>query len=138
MQLIALDVTEQHRSRERLALLNDVSTQVGSTLDVAHTAQEMADVAVGRLADFISIDLLDSLFRGVEPRPSVEGSVALRRAAQRSVLPGIPESVIQPGDVDYYPESSPPPAAWSRGGPRCTAPWTKPSIAGRRPTLSAQ
>ncbi|WP_327426460.1 SpoIIE family protein phosphatase [Streptomyces sp. NBC_01236] len=108
VQLIALDVTEQHRSRERLALLNDVSTQVGSTLDVAHTAQEMADVAVGRLADFISIDLLDSLFRGVEPRPSVEGSVALRRAAQRSVLPGIPESVIQPGDVDYYPESSPP------------------------------
>ncbi|MFF8843404.1 SpoIIE family protein phosphatase [Streptomyces sp. NPDC015127] len=108
VQLIALDVTEQHRARERLVLLNDVSTQVGSTLDVTRTAQEMADVAVGRLADFISVDLLDSLFRGVEPRPSATGSVALRRAAQGSVLPGIPEAVIQPGEVDYYPESSPP------------------------------
>ncbi|MBN0049263.1 SpoIIE family protein phosphatase [Streptomyces actuosus] len=108
VQLIALDVTEQHHARERLALLNDVSAQVGSTLDVMRTAQEMADVAVGRLADFISIDLLDGLFRGVEPKPSVTGSVALRRAAQRSVLPGIPEAVIQPGEVDYYPGSSPP------------------------------
>ncbi|MFF7231288.1 SpoIIE family protein phosphatase [Streptomyces sioyaensis] len=108
VQLIALDVTDQHRARERLLLLNDVSTQVGSTLDVTRTAQEMADVAVGRLADFISVDLLDPLFRGVEPRPSAEGSVALRRAAQQSVLPHAPESVIQPGDVDHYPESSPP------------------------------
>ncbi|MFI9256433.1 SpoIIE family protein phosphatase [Streptomyces sioyaensis] len=108
VQLIALDVTDQHRARERLLLLNDVSTQVGSTLDVTRTAQEMADVAVGRLADFISVDLLDSLFRGVEPGPSAEGSVALRRAAQQSVLPHVPESVIQPGDVDHYPESSPP------------------------------
>ncbi|MFD6226879.1 SpoIIE family protein phosphatase [Streptomyces sp. NPDC060232] len=108
VQLLALDVTEQHRARERLALLNDVSAQVGSTLDVMRTAQEMADVAVGRLADFISVDLLDGLFRGVEPRPSATGSVALRRAAQGSVLPGTPESVIQPGEVDYYPESSPP------------------------------
>ncbi|MEV8099061.1 SpoIIE family protein phosphatase [Kitasatospora sp. NPDC085879] len=108
VQLLALDVTEQHRARERLALLNDVSAQVGSTLDVMRTAQEMADVAVGRLADFISIDLLDGLFRGIEPRPSATGSVALRRAAQGSILPGTPESMIQPGEVDYYPESSPP------------------------------
>ncbi|MFD9206296.1 SpoIIE family protein phosphatase [Streptomyces sioyaensis] len=108
VQLIALDVTDQQRARERLLLLNDVSTQVGSTLDVARTAQEMADVAVGRLADFISVDLLDSLVRGVEPRPSAGGSVALRRAAQQSVLPGVPESVSRPGEVDHYPESSPP------------------------------
>ncbi|WP_455771006.1 SpoIIE family protein phosphatase [Streptomyces erythrochromogenes] len=108
VQLLALDVTEQHRARERLALLNDVSAHVGSTLDVMRTAQEMADVAVGRLADFISVDLLDGLFRGVEPKPSATGSVALRRAAQGSILPGTPESVIQPGEVDHYPESSPP------------------------------
>ncbi|KIZ16045.1 SpoIIE family protein phosphatase [Streptomyces natalensis] len=108
VQLTALDVTEQHRARQRLALLNDVSTQVGSTLDVMRTAQEMADVAVGRLADFVTIDLLDSLFRGMEPKPSVTGTVALRRAAHQSVLPGAPEAVIRPGEVDYYPESTPP------------------------------
>ncbi|MEW2755582.1 SpoIIE family protein phosphatase [Streptomyces sp. NPDC048399] len=108
VQLIALDVTERHRARERLALLNDISAQVGSTLDVIRTAQEMADIAVGRLADFVSIDLLDSLLRGVEPRPSGEGSIGLCRVAQQSVLPGVPESVVQTGNVDYYPESSPP------------------------------
>ncbi|WP_405915377.1 SpoIIE family protein phosphatase [Streptomyces sp. NBC_00728] len=108
VQLIALDITELHLARERLALLNDVSAQVGSTLDVTHTAQEMADLAVGRLADFISVDLSDSLLRGFEPRPSGEGSIGLCRVAQQSVLPGVPESLVQPGDVDYYPASSPP------------------------------
>ncbi|MFE9774828.1 SpoIIE family protein phosphatase [Streptomyces sp. NPDC005931] len=108
LELSALDVTEQHLARERLALLNDISAQVGSTLDVMRTAQEMADVAVGRLADFVTVDLLDSLFRGVEPRPSPTRGVTLRRAAHQSVLPGIPEALIQPGDVDDYPESTPP------------------------------
>ncbi|WP_225102488.1 SpoIIE family protein phosphatase [Streptomyces sp. CoH27] len=108
VEVAALDVTEQHLARERLALLNDVSTQVGSTLDVMCTAQEMADVAVGRLADFVTVDLRDSLFRGVEPRPAAPGTVALRRAGQQSVLPGVPEAVARPGDVDYYPQSAPP------------------------------
>ncbi|MER6441223.1 SpoIIE family protein phosphatase [Streptomyces sp. NPDC001185] len=108
VQLIALDVTDQHRARERLSLLNDISAQVGSTLDVTRTAQEMADVAVGRLADYISIDLLDSLLRGVEPRPSHKDTIGLRRVAQQSVLPDVPEAVIRPGDVAYYPDSSPP------------------------------
>ncbi|MFE1307612.1 SpoIIE family protein phosphatase [Streptomyces sp. NPDC058755] len=117
VQLTALDVTEQHLARERLALLNDVSTQVGSTLDVMRTAQEMADVAVGWLADFVTIDLLDSLFRGVEPMPSATGAVALRRAAQQSVLPGVPEALIRPGDVDYYPQSSPPARCLATGRP---------------------
>ncbi|MER6565420.1 SpoIIE family protein phosphatase [Streptomyces sp. NPDC001093] len=108
LELSALDVTEQHLARERLTLLNDISAQVGSTLDVMRTAQEMADVAVGRLADFITIDLLDSLFRGVEPRLSTTGRVPLRRAAHQSVLPGVPESLVKPGAVDDYPEDSPP------------------------------
>ncbi|MFD1660880.1 SpoIIE family protein phosphatase [Streptomyces caeni] len=115
VQVSALDVTAEYWARERLALLNDVGTQVGSTLDVMRTAQEMADVMVARLADFVTIDLLDSLFRGVEPVPSASGTVALRRAAQQSVLPGAPEAVIQPGDVDYYPESAPPVRALATG-----------------------
>ncbi|MER6738244.1 SpoIIE family protein phosphatase [Streptomyces puniciscabiei] len=108
VQVTALDVTAQHHARERLALLNEFSAQVGSTLDVMRTAQEMADVAVGRLADFVTVDLLDSLFRGVEPTPSTAGTVALRRAAHQSVLPGVPEALIQPGDVDHYPDYTPP------------------------------
>ncbi|WP_443062731.1 SpoIIE family protein phosphatase [Streptomyces sp. NBC_00390] len=117
LELSALDVTEQHLARERLVLLNEVSAQVGSTLDVMRTAQEMADMAVGRLADFVTIDLLDSLFRGVEPTPSATGMVALRRAAQQSVLPGVPEALARPGDVDDYPDSTPPVRCLATGRP---------------------
>jgi PAS domain S-box-containing protein len=107
VQLTAVDVTELHLARDRLAVLNEVSVGVGTTLDVATTAQEAADLMVGRLADFVTVDLPDPLFRGVEPAPSAEG-VALRRAAHRSVLPGAPESLIERGEVDHYPEYSPP------------------------------
>ncbi|MFD3354418.1 SpoIIE family protein phosphatase [Streptomyces fradiae] len=117
LEVSALDITEQHLARERLALLNDVSAQIGSTLDVMRTAQETADVAVGRLADFVTIDLRDSLFRGVEPRPSRTGAVTLRRAAQQSVLPGVPEALVAPGDLDDYPESSPPARCLATGRP---------------------
>lgn len=117
VQLSALDVAEQHLARERLALLNDVSTHVGRTLDVTRTAQEMADVTVGRLADFVTVDLLDSVFRGVEPRPTATGTVALRRVAHQSVLPGAPEAVIRQGEVDHYPQSTPPARCLATGRP---------------------
>ncbi|WP_244217622.1 PAS domain-containing protein, partial [Streptomyces carpinensis] len=114
VQVIAVDTTAEYGARERLALMSEVSARVGSTLDVTQTAQEMADVVAGRLADFVAVDLLDSLFRGVEPRPSAEG-VALLRAAHQSVLPGVPESVIRVGGVDYYPQTSPPARALVTG-----------------------
>ncbi|MEU8587335.1 SpoIIE family protein phosphatase [Streptomyces sp. NPDC048664] len=116
VQFTAVDLTAEYAARERLALLNEVGARVGSTLDVTRTAQEMADVVAGRLADFVTVDLLDSLFRGVEPRPAAEG-LALLRAAHQSVLPGVPESVVGIGEVDYYPQSSPPVRALSSGLP---------------------
>ncbi|WP_149547058.1 SpoIIE family protein phosphatase [Streptomyces marokkonensis] len=115
LELSALDVTEQYLARERLNLLNDVSTRIGTTLDVMRTAQEMADLVVGRLADFVTVDLLDSLFRGIEPRPSPTGAVTLRRAAQQSVLPGVPEALARPGDLDDYPPSTPPARCMATG-----------------------
>ncbi|MEU2898135.1 SpoIIE family protein phosphatase [Streptomyces sp. NPDC006967] len=108
LELSALDVTEQHLARERLTLLNEASTRIGTTLDVMRTAQEMADLVMGHLADFVTVDLLDSLFRGIEPIPSPTGAVTLRRAAQQSVLPGVPEALARPGDLDDYPPSTPP------------------------------
>jgi PAS domain S-box-containing protein len=116
VQLTALDTTDQYSARERLALLNDVSTQVGSTLNVIRTAQEMANLSVGRLADFVSVDLLDPLFRGVEPRPG-DNAFALRCAGHQSILPGIPEALRKPGEVDYYPESSAPARCLVTGRP---------------------
>ncbi|MGW7003103.1 SpoIIE family protein phosphatase [Streptomyces sp. NPDC054933] len=101
------DVTEQHRAQERLALLNETSTRIGTTLDLMRTAQELADTAVPRLCDWITVDLLDSVLSGDEPGPFTR-TVALRRMANRSVLEGEPEAVRKPGEVDFYPPQSPP------------------------------
>ncbi|MEU1628175.1 SpoIIE family protein phosphatase [Streptomyces sp. NPDC020096] len=101
------DVTEQHRAQERLALLNEASTRIGTTLDLMRTAQELADTAVPRLCDWITVDLLDTVLSGDEPGPFTR-TVALRRMANRSVLEGEPEAVRKPGEVDFYPPQSPP------------------------------
>ncbi|UPZ27339.1 SpoIIE family protein phosphatase [Streptomyces sp. LRE541] len=106
--LSAHDFTEQYLARERLQLVNEASIRIGSTLDVTRTAQELADVCVPALADFVSVDLVDPPDRGGEPYSGpVSAPVTLRRAAHRSVNPGDPESVVKRGEVDTYPAGSP-------------------------------
>ncbi|GGX88025.1 SpoIIE family protein phosphatase [Streptomyces minutiscleroticus] len=102
------DVSDQFRAEERLRLVNEASVRIGSTLDVTCTAQELADVLVPALADFVSVDLLDPLEGGGDPDTEhLSAPVALRRVAHRSMHPGAPEAVVEPGRADVYPESSP-------------------------------
>ncbi|MFF3846767.1 SpoIIE family protein phosphatase [Streptomyces sp. NPDC002328] len=103
----AHDFTEHFLARERLQLVNEASVRVGSTLDVTRTAQELAEVCVPTLADFVSVDLLDPQEHAGEAAGPPTAPVQLRRAAHHSVNPGAPEAVVQPGDVDAYPETSP-------------------------------
>ncbi|WP_416983244.1 SpoIIE family protein phosphatase [Streptomyces sp. T028] len=103
------DVTDQYWARKRLQLIAAASSRIGSTLDVTRTAQELADVAVPDLADFVSVDLLTSFEESQEEAVAGDGvSLALRRVAHQSVLPGVPEAVLALGEVDEYPEGSPP------------------------------
>ncbi|NEW77401.1 ATP-binding SpoIIE family protein phosphatase [Streptomyces rhizosphaericus] len=106
--LAAYDTTRRHQAQQRLLLLNEAGKRIGSTLDLAHVAHELADVAVPRVADFVGVDLLTFLDRGEEP-PSgpLSRPITMRRAAHRSVLPGTPEAVADVGDLDTHPESSP-------------------------------
>ncbi|MCZ4513311.1 SpoIIE family protein phosphatase [Streptomyces sp. ActVer] len=106
--LSAHDFTDQYRARERLQIVNEASIRIGSTLDVTRTAQELADVCVPALADFVSIDLLEPPEHGGEPYTGpVSAPVSLRRAAHRSVNPGSPEAVVKLGQIDVYPAPSP-------------------------------
>jgi serine phosphatase RsbU (regulator of sigma subunit)/anti-sigma regulatory factor (Ser/Thr protein kinase) len=103
-----VDVTELVRARDRLALVNEASTRIGGTLDVTRTAEELVEVAVPRLADLATVDLLDSVFRGDEPTSdSLEFTVPFRRVALRSVLEGSPETLVRPGQVASFPERWP-------------------------------
>jgi PAS domain S-box-containing protein len=108
MSALVFDTTEQHWARRRLAILNDASLRIGSTLDVTRTAEELAEVAVTGFADFVTVDLLEPVTLGEEPEPvHADEPVTVRRTAQRSVLEGCPESVVASGDRTFYPAGTP-------------------------------
>lgn len=104
------DVTERWTARRLLALVNEAGTFVGTTLDVLRTAQELADFAVPRFADFVVVDLLETVLSteghgawltDAGPAPA---RPAMRRAGMNSVREGCPEAVAQVGDrVDFLP-----------------------------------
>ncbi|MFE0325711.1 SpoIIE family protein phosphatase [Streptomyces sp. NPDC058960] len=54
-------------ARERLKLLYDAGGRIGTTLDVKRTAEELAEVAVPRFADVVTVELLDPVLSGGEP-----------------------------------------------------------------------
>ncbi|WEH13810.1 SpoIIE family protein phosphatase [Streptomyces sp. VNUA24] len=54
-------------ARERLRLLYDAGVGVGTGLDVTRTAEELAEVAVPRFADFVTVDLAPAALNGDEP-----------------------------------------------------------------------
>ncbi|MEU1853372.1 SpoIIE family protein phosphatase [Streptomyces sp. NPDC019990] len=106
--LSAHDMTEQHQARQRLALVAEAGVRIGTTLDLARTAQELADVAIGHLADFVTVDLLPEIEDDRELRAmKLPSPVLLRRVANQSVLPGCPEAVVPLGAVATYPSTSP-------------------------------
>ncbi|WP_234383100.1 ATP-binding SpoIIE family protein phosphatase [Streptomyces dysideae] len=112
------DSTDEHVARQRLALLNEAGSRIGTTLNVTRTAQELADLAVPRLADFASVDLIDSVMRGEEPVPGpVDAAVVLRRVAHQSVAEGVPEAAVDLGGIDTYPPFSPPARSLTSGRP---------------------
>ncbi|MGW1787353.1 PAS domain-containing protein, partial [Streptomyces sp. NPDC002143] len=102
------DFSQQYGSRERLALLSEARTHIGSSLDIVRTAQEITEVAVPRFADFVSVDILHPVYGGELPSPSLHDPHALRRTAHRSafeypLFAGLPN----PGESHTPPQSSP-------------------------------
>ncbi|WP_333776398.1 SpoIIE family protein phosphatase [Streptomyces sp. IBSBF 3136] len=89
-------------ARERLKLLYEAGTRIGTTLDVGRTAQELTDVSSPRFADLVTVDLLDAVLRGWEP--TAEGWRHLRRAAiggEQGVVPAYPVGEV----ITYAPDT---------------------------------
>ncbi|HWG26214.1 SpoIIE family protein phosphatase [Actinospica sp.] len=75
---------QANAAQGRLALLNDASVRIGTTLDLQRTAEELVEVVLPRFADFATVDLLVSVVRGDEP-----GSVSLyERVVLQAVAAG--------------------------------------------------
>ncbi|WP_086729226.1 SpoIIE family protein phosphatase [Streptomyces carpinensis] len=103
---IVVDVTEQHRAQQRLALIADAGSRIGTTLDVLHTAGELADAVVPGLADSVAVDLLEPVLAGEEvPGRPDEAGWDLRRAASRSIRTDGPSGAYAVGEVSSYPDA---------------------------------
>ncbi|WP_394814921.1 SpoIIE family protein phosphatase [Streptomyces millisiae] len=102
---LVMDVTDRWEARERLALITEASGRIGSTLNIDRTAQELADIAVPRLADFAAVDLLEPVLHGDEPAVQpVDTRPLMRRCGLRSVREGAPEAVDRLGErVGFLP-----------------------------------
>ncbi|MFC9458559.1 PAS domain-containing protein, partial [Streptomyces sp. NPDC056983] len=96
---INMDNTDRWRARERLALLTEASAHIGSTLDVVRTAQELAEVAVPRFSDVVTVDLMEAVLHGEEPVPRPVADLVLRRAGQQSIRDGCPDATERAGEV---------------------------------------
>ncbi|MFD9001483.1 SpoIIE family protein phosphatase [Streptomyces sp. NPDC059582] len=108
---ISVDVSDNRQARERLAILSEAGTRLGGTLDVMQTSQELADLAVPLLADYVAVDLEHSVPFGEGPSVSIgstgERLPQLRRAGLASVRQGAPESPWAHGEPVSVPPASP-------------------------------
>jgi GAF domain-containing protein len=91
--VVLREVTERARNQRRLALADEASARIGTTLDITRTAEELLEVAVPGLADVGRVNLLDSVIDGDRHAPPAHNQkmrlqqVALRRRADASLLP---------------------------------------------------
>ncbi|MFD7838478.1 SpoIIE family protein phosphatase [Streptomyces sp. NPDC059761] len=127
-------------ARERLQLLYDAGVRIGSTLDVARTAEELSEVAVPRFADFVTVELLEPVLKGEEPSRAAGAYTEMRRAAMSGVRTDQP---LQPvGDIIRFVVPTAPMAAALDAGHAVLAPdlnaamgWRAQDEAGTRQAL---
>ncbi|MGW7672240.1 ATP-binding SpoIIE family protein phosphatase, partial [Streptomyces sp. NPDC054775] len=123
--VISADVTTSWQARERLAVLGRAGARLGSTLDVMQAGQELADLAVPLLADYVAVDLEQSISFGEGPPVGIGATgsrlPAFRRAGLASIHQGVPESPWMRGEPVDVPADSPF-AAVLRAGKSCLEP----------------
>ncbi|MFE0700843.1 SpoIIE family protein phosphatase [Streptomyces sp. NPDC058872] len=110
-----IDITAQQQAeleaetgRRRLALINEATFKIGTSLDLERTAQELADAAVPDLADAVTVDVLDSLAASGEPGPGLIGGNALRRLGKAPLTGSAVTEVLAPlGRTLAFPAAAP-------------------------------
>lgn len=110
----AVEITEQRTAEERIALLADASALIGTSLDVVDTGQELADIAVPRFADAVTVDVFAPVISGAEPDPT---QADLRRVGFRcAVSTAASGGTTHPGQPQFpYPSD---PGRLVADGPR--------------------
>ncbi|MEU6912485.1 SpoIIE family protein phosphatase [Streptomyces olindensis] len=111
----AFQEERDRRLQWRLSLVNEAGLRIGTTLDIARTTQELADLALDHFADLVTVDLLDAMVRGYGgPAPD---PLVLRRVAQASSAQGGPEPTVGLGAVHTCADGSVTARALATGRP---------------------
>ncbi|MGW1373726.1 SpoIIE family protein phosphatase [Streptomyces sp. NPDC002446] len=100
-------------AQERLKLIYDAGLGIGTTLDVSRTCQELADVAVPRFADVVTVELREPVLQGDEPEGGADTD--LRRMAVRGFTEDAP--VYQVGEVIRFAPGTPMASSLESGRP---------------------
>ncbi|MEU5237336.1 SpoIIE family protein phosphatase [Streptomyces lydicus] len=74
-------------ARGRLKLLYDAGTEIGTTLDVVRTCEELAEFASSRFADIVTVDLVEDVLTGEEPSRVTGTDITMRRTAVSGAPP---------------------------------------------------
>lgn len=93
------DVTEEHQTRLRLALLHRAAQRIGPSLDVHRNAEELTTVLVPDFADLAAVDLRERVLFGDEPGADVRTEDELRRVAVAEAEGRWPRDVQPLGSV---------------------------------------
>ncbi|WP_424534334.1 SpoIIE family protein phosphatase [Sphaerisporangium viridialbum] len=94
--------------RQRLELLNEAMLRIGTTLDMARTGQELTDLAVPRLADIATVDVLTSVTDAAEPLASLAGGGALLRLGKAPLYGSPAADILAPvGHILHFPTEAP-------------------------------
>ncbi|WP_203721442.1 SpoIIE family protein phosphatase/ATP-binding protein [Streptomyces coelicoflavus] len=88
-------------ARERLDILYAAGVGIGTSLDVTRTAEELGELAVPRFADYVTVDLFDTVLAGGQP----DSATPLRRTARSGVSEEVPLYPV--GRPIRYVDSSP-------------------------------
>ncbi|WP_416980592.1 ATP-binding SpoIIE family protein phosphatase [Streptomyces sp. T028] len=113
--VLAFQDERDRRLQWRLSVVNEAGLRIGTTLDIARTAQELADLATDHIADLVTVDLLDSVVQG--QGASAAGPLVLRRMAQGAVAGGGPEPTVEVQELHTCPAGSPSARALATGQP---------------------
>ncbi|MFF6979981.1 SpoIIE family protein phosphatase [Streptomyces sp. NPDC008343] len=112
--VVAFQEERDRRLRWRSAMVNEAGMRIGTTLDIARTAQELADLATDHFADVVTVDLLDTVLRGEDV---VEGPPVLRRMARGPADGPDPQEAIAPQQLHIPADGSPSAQALDSGRP---------------------
>ncbi|MFJ3905480.1 SpoIIE family protein phosphatase [Streptomyces sp. NPDC090025] len=95
---------EVERARHRFALLAEAGARIGTTLDLAQTAEEVVAFLVPQLADSADVHLLEAVLDPDESSAAHRG--VLRRLAARFPDPSAPTALLAPGQTFQIPLDS--------------------------------